>query len=54
MHNHSSRPLTFFITRKKVCARDKKGFTSREKRFALTSVNKRSRRAAVASWEQAD
>ena len=29
----------FVLTRKKVCAHDKKGFTSREKRFHLTSAN---------------
>ena len=29
----------FVLTRKKVCAHEKKGFTSREKRFHLTSAN---------------
>ena len=29
----------FVLTIKKVCAHDKKGFTSREKRFHLTSAN---------------
>ena len=31
--------VEFVLTRKKVCAHDKKGFTSREKRFHLTSAN---------------
>ena len=29
----------FVLTRKKACAHEKKGFTSREKRFHLTSAN---------------
>lgn len=31
--------VEFVLTRKKVCAHEKKGFTSREKRFRLTSAN---------------
>ena len=31
--------VEFVITRKKVCAHEKKGFISREKRFHLTSAN---------------
>ena len=31
--------VEFVLTRKKVCAHEKKGFTSREKRFHLTSAN---------------
>ena len=34
-----SRLVEFVLTRKKVCAHDKKGFISREKRFHLTSAN---------------
>ena len=32
----SAQSYTFFITIKKVCAHDNKGFTSRQKRFTLT------------------
>ena len=32
----SAQSYTFFITIKKVCAHDNKGFTSRQKRFVLT------------------
>ncbi|EEX72559.1 hypothetical protein GCWU000325_00500 [Alloprevotella tannerae ATCC 51259] len=31
-----AQSCTFFITIKKVCAHDNKGFTSRQKRFVLT------------------
>ena len=31
--------VEFVLTRKKACAHEKKGFTSREKRFHLTSAN---------------
>ena len=46
----SAQSYTFFITIKKVCAHDNKGFTSRQKRFVLTMKKTRSR--ALLAYDQ--